>query len=153
MANFTTKADLDATNRPSLVMLNGVTLPIDTTISLNGEKVIAESKILDGASVFERVSRKPYEIEFNFTIREQDPTTKKYIFGQNTSYELTTDVWELDEVLELTNTWLNKKGIQNVIVKSFTEVNVRGNTNIIGSLKCLEMRLNLNQTKSLNIPV
>ena len=153
MANFTTKADIYATNRPSLVMLGGITLPVDVTISLNGEKVIAESKILDGASVFERVSRKPYEIEFNFTIREQDPLTKQYIYPQNASYELTSEVWELDQVIEVTNTWLNKKGISNIIIKSFTEINVRGNTNIIGSLKCLEMRLNLNQTKSLNIPV
>ena len=150
---ISTKADIDSTNKPSLVMIGGITLPVDTTISLNGEKIIAESKILDGASVFERISRKPYEIEFNFTIREQDPITNKYIFPQKTSYELTSDVWELDQVVLLTNTWLNKKGISNIIIKSFTEVNVRGNTNIIGSLKCLEMRLNLNQTKSLNIPV
>jgi hypothetical protein len=49
----------DLTNNPSLVIIGGITLPADTIIYLNGEKTLAQSKILDGVTVMERISRMP----------------------------------------------------------------------------------------------
>ena len=52
-----------------LQLLNGLQLPLDTIILINGKKILAESQIIDGVSVFEHISRKPYTIDFDFTIR------------------------------------------------------------------------------------
>ena len=58
MALFTTDNKIDKTNNPSLVVLNGVTLPGDVIITTSDEKIIAETNILDGAVVFEHIRRK-----------------------------------------------------------------------------------------------
>ena len=67
---FNTQNIIDPTNNPALVILNNITLPGDVIITTSEEKVIAESKILDGVMVFERLSRKPMEIDLTFTFRE-----------------------------------------------------------------------------------
>ena len=61
----------DLSNNPSLVKLGTVELPRDVAIYLNCEKVIAESKILDGVSVYEHILRNPYEIEFEIVLRNR----------------------------------------------------------------------------------
>ena len=143
---FQTKNNIDRTNWPSTVVLNDIILPIDVIIALNGEKVIAETKILDGVSVFERVSRKPFEISFDFNLRKVN-ALKQYIFPNDTAVELMTNVWAVDEVIQCENTFLNALGIKDLIVKSITFATIRGNTNIPCSLKCLEM---YNSTIQLN---
>jgi hypothetical protein len=152
MAVFQTKSDIDFTNLPSAVSLNGVDLPIDVIIGLNGEKIIAESKILDGASVFERVSRKPFEVSFEFNIRELGKV-RGYIFPNNAAYDIITNIWNIDQVITCKNTFLNKIGILDVIVKGITFSTIRGNTNLPCSLKCLEMFNSTNQTQSLIVKV
>jgi hypothetical protein len=47
-----------------------VQLPLDVIIMVNGKKIIAESKILDGVAVFERILRDPYKVDFEFTVRQ-----------------------------------------------------------------------------------
>jgi hypothetical protein len=149
MPLYSTAFDFDLTNKPSEVTLNGVILPMDVIIGLNGEKVIAESKILDGVSVFERVSRKPFEINFDFNIRELK--SDKYIFPNATAAEIVTSIWELDQVINCKNTFLNKIGINDIIIKSITFMTIRGNTNLICSLKCLENYNSVNQKTTLII--
>ena len=133
----TTNQIIDTTNQPSIVILNSIQLPIDVTISLDDEKVIAESKILDGVSVYERVSRKPFNIDLNFTIREQN-ALGQYIFGQKTAATIITSIWQIDEVVPVVNSFLNKLGINEIIIKNITFATDRGTTNILCSLKCLE---------------
>ena len=152
MALFQTRLDIDYTNIPSSVSLNGIDLPIDVIIGLNGEKVIAESKILDGAAVFERVSRKPFDINFEFNIRELNAVSK-YIFPNNAAYDIITNIWNIDQVITCNNTFLNKLGIMDVIVQGITFSTIRGNTNIPCSLKCLEMYNSSSQTQSLIVKV
>ena len=111
MALPTTIEPINHYNKPSEVYLSTipnkwVRLPIDVVIGLDGDKVIAESKILDGVAVFERISRKPFEINFEFTCREQDESGN-YVFPQDTIQELVQTVWQKDQVIQLKNTFLN----------------------------------------------
>lgn len=151
MPDFRTRADFDPKNNPSEVIINNVTLPADTIIILNGEKVIAESKILDGVAVFERVSRKPFEINFEFTIRQQNFEIStllnhpdKYIFPQDKIEYYMQNVFLPDSVATLKNTFLNGLGITEIILKPITLTTIRGSTNVLGSLKAFENFTNKN---------
>lgn len=162
---FQTQDDINPQNRPSLVTIfpggtkNGVQLPPDTLILLNGEKVIAESKILDGVMVFERVSRKPFDINLEFTIRQQNqeintalPNPFKYIFPQDKIEDLIGNIWNVNEVVQIQNTYLNGIGINEIIIKTITFTTIRGNTNVLGSMKCLENYID-NKGGTLVIPL
>jgi len=149
---FETKTIIDQTNNPSQVNLNGIDLPIDVLITLNDEKIIAESKILDGVSIFERVARKPFEINFDFNLRELD-ITKKYIFPTTLAYDIITNIWQIDQVVNCKNSFLNKLGINDIIVKSITFAPFRGSTTLFCSLKCLENWNSNNQNNTLIIPL
>lgn len=118
----------DLTNNPSLVVIGGITLPADTAIYLNGKKNLATSKILDGVSVVERISREPYELEFECVVRTQQGTG--YIFPQDELDNLWSNVWLPDSVQTIQNTYLNKLGIQEIIIESVSPTTVRGSKNI-----------------------
>jgi Domain of unknown function (DUF6046) len=136
---FTTNDIVDPANRPSVVYLNDIQLPIDVIIGINGEKVIAESKILDGVVVFERISRKPFEINFEFTCREKNIDTGQYIFPQTVIEDLKDNVWQPDQVISVENTLLNKGfGIYWVVLKPISFTTIRGNTDVICSIKADE---------------
>ncbi len=142
----------DPTNVPSQVFLNGVELPGDTLLSLNGDKVIAESKILDGVAVFERVSRKPFEINFDFNLRALN-IIGQYVFPNELAYDIVNDIWSIDQVIQCQNTFLNKLGINDVVIKSISFVPIRGSSTLPCSLKCLENYNSNNQKQTLIIPV
>jgi hypothetical protein len=145
-------------NNPSQVVINGVQLPQDTITILDGEKVISESKILDGVALYERVSRKPFDIDFNFTIRsDADYTLAKAVnktitqqsqsnFSSSTAYEFPqkaiegyfSQIWNLDQVVPVINTLLNGIGIKEIIIKKITITTIRGTTSVNGTIKCLE---------------
>ena len=149
-------------NNPSQVVINGVQLPQDTITILDGEKVIAESKILDGVMLFERVSRKPFDIDFNFTIRSDSdfklPNSVPKIvsktisqqlqanFNESFAYEFPqkaiegyfSQIWNLDQVVPVVSTLLNGIGIREIIIKKVTITTVRGTTSVNGVIKCLE---------------
>ena len=149
----------DNSNNPSLVQFsnpkptgldegglqaqNLLTLPYDVMISIDGEKIIAESQILDGEAVFERVSRKPREIVFDFTFREIGvvQTTKgffnDYIFPQNSLVELNS-WWEVNGILKVYNTLLNKLGITEIICLKHSINTIRGSVNVPVILPCKE---------------
>jgi hypothetical protein len=127
----------DLTNNPSLVTIGGITLPADTVIYLNGFKTLAQSKILDGVTVIERVSREPYELEFECVVRAQD-AAGNYIFPQDALDNLWTNVWIPDTVHTINNTYLNKLGIQEIVIESITPTTVRGSKNIPLRLRAYE---------------
>ena len=70
------KLIIDEGNQPQIVKIGTKSanvmwqLPLDVIIHLNGKKVIAECKILDGVMVYEKILREPWKIEFEFTVRE-----------------------------------------------------------------------------------
>lgn len=132
----TINTNTNNTNVPSRLLLNGFQLPNDVVIYLNGKKVLVMDKILDGVSVTERISRDPYEIELEFTMREKsnDPSSNinltQYIFPQDALDSLWQRVWIPDTVLSIDNTYLNKLGIQEMIIETITPTTIRGSMNI-----------------------
>jgi hypothetical protein len=120
----------DLTNNPSLVVIGGITLPVDTAIYLNGKKTLAVSIILDGVSVVERISREPYELEFECVLRKDAPNGMGYIFPQDDLDNLWSNIWMPDTVQTIQNTYLNKLGIQQIIIDAITPTTVRGSRNI-----------------------
>ena len=143
----------DGSNNPSKVVLNGIILPEDVIIGLDGDKVVAESKILDGTEVYERISKKPFEINFEFTVREKN-VLGNYVFPQATIQVLVDTVWQPDAVVPVVNTFLNSLHIRYVIIRPITFATIRGNTNVVCSIKCKESTDNGNiYGQTLIIPV
>ncbi len=139
---------IDATNNPSLISIGGIYLPLDTEIYLNGKKVLAESQIIDGVSVFEHILRKPYEIEFNVVVREStaipganfDPfvSQQSNAFPQSQLNYLWTSIWQPNTVNTVVNTYLNGLGIQEIIIADISPSTVRGSKNIPVRIRAYE---------------
>lgn len=120
----------DLSNNPSRLVINGYLMPADVAVYITLEKLIAQSNILDGPSVFERITRKPYQLEFEFTIRTQLADGTGYIFPQEETLNFWTNVWVPDSVLRVDNTFLNKLGIQEMIANNGNLTTVRGSKNV-----------------------
>jgi hypothetical protein len=166
-----TRQIIDQSNNPSLVEfqyiidfttnkteIRWLPLPPDVIIIIDGEKIIAESQILDGVMLFERVSRKPFDIDFNFTIRnniDKSPSNSSFQnIINNVQYNLTNNtgtkfpqdaindyisiLWNPNEVVKVRNTLLNGIGINELIIKKITITPIRGSTSVSGTIKCLE---------------
>lgn len=127
---------VDPTNNPSVVIIGSVQLPNNTAIYVSAKKKLAMSQILDGVVVYERILREPYEIEFEGSIITQ--TGNQYVFGQTEIDTIWSNVWLPNTVQSLTNTYLNKLGIMEIVIDSITPVTVRGSTNIPFRIKCYE---------------
>lgn len=125
-----TRPAKDLTNNPSRTLIGGYQLPLDCAIYLTGEKVIAQTNILDGVAVFERILRKPYYLEFEMTIRTLNAKGDGYVFPQEELLSLWTKVWLPDTVQTVENTLLNKLGIQEMVVERVYPTTVRGSKNL-----------------------
>lgn len=126
-----------------LNILNGLQLPLDALITLNGKKILAEDQIIDGVSVFEHISRKPYEITFDFTIRPAGTMPGTGNPGVNSPFPQVNmnslwSVWELNTVQTVQNTYLNGLKISSIIIESIVPATVRGSLNIPVKMKCWE---------------
>lgn len=129
----------DLSNNPSAIVIGSVFLPASTQINLRGEKIIAESQIIDGVSVFEHISRKPYEIDFDITIWQGDNSNlASTAFPQQQLNNLWTDVWQANTVQNLNNTYLNGLGIQQIIIKSIAPQPRLGSTVLVIRIKAYE---------------
>lgn len=134
----------DQTNNPSLVIIGNITLPADVVITIDGEKIIADSVILDGVQVTERIARKAYDIDFEFVLREyridgalnSDRTST--VFPQDQLDDIFQQIWLPNTVQTLQNTYLNKLGIQELIVRKISPETIRGSKNLPVRLKCTE---------------
>lgn len=146
---------LDETNNPSLVIINGITLPGDVHISFPDKNIIVQTQILDGVSVFERINRAPVEIELEFTLRMQEINGTQYngvtppqglalsgipqnIFPQSYLEDVWNNIFLPRSVLTIQNTMLNGLGISQVVVESFHPYTVKGSTNLPCRLRCYE---------------
>jgi hypothetical protein len=137
------------------VRLAGILLPLDVQFSVNGNKLIAESQILDGVAVYERITRKPYEIDFDFTMRSQTPVitksnisvaglkipqarVNKWSFPLDETNDIFQNVWALDKVIKVENVFLNKLGIQQVIIADIQITTIRGSIDVPIKIKTKE---------------
>ena len=140
---------LDSTNQPQLVVINGVQLPKDTLITIDGKKLLVNSKILDGVNVTERILREPYKIDFECVFRKSNQPGQInfdksfWIFDQDSLNNAWKNIWLPDSVLEVQNTYLNAlfcngKGLSEIIVESVVPTTYRGNTNIGFKITAIE---------------
>lgn len=130
---------VDQSNNPSSIAIGGIFLPTSTQIILRGEKIIAESQIIDGVSVFEHISRKPYEIDFDITIWQGDNSNQASTrFPQQQINDIWSTIWAPNSVQNITNTYLNGLGIQQIIIKSINPQPKLGSTNVVMRMKCYE---------------
>lgn len=161
--NTQIKGNTAAGNDVCIVKLNGIQLPLDVLISINGSKIIAQSQILDGVAVFERVSRKPYDIDLDFVLRGvtkekpkglipglkiNKPDITKWSFPLKDSEDegvyypgiitLLGYCWEENRVLKIENSFLNAINIQQVVVSDVQIGTQRGSINVPIKLKCIE---------------
>lgn len=130
---------IDLSNNPSAIVIGSVFLPASTQVILRGEKIIAESQIIDGVSVFEHISRKPYEIDFDITIWQSDNSNQaSTTFPQQQINNIFTDLWLPNSVQTLNNTYLNGLGIQQIIIKSIAPKPRLGSTILVITIRAYE---------------
>lgn len=154
MPAFTTIEVPNFLNYPSGVFLNNYMLPTDVVVGLDGEKVIAESKILDGVAVFERISRKPFDLNFEFTLRDYGALRGQNVFPQKMTEDVLNEVFAPDTVVDVFNSFLNGLGIKNAVIKSISYATFRGNTKVVCSIKAVESPDNgTNYNQTLVIPL
>lgn len=150
----------DPSNNPSYITIGGVQLSGDVVMPIKDEKILAESQIIDGVSVFEHISRKPAEIDFEFTIyppgviQGTASNTNAYnnatTFNQQALNAFWINVWSANTVQTVENTYLNGLGITQIIIKSISVMPERGKPNIIVKLKALENQIAYSNAFNLN---
>jgi hypothetical protein len=135
---------IDATNNPSLLKIGSIVLPADTVIDFDLHNVLAMSNILDGVSVIQRISRDPYPINFEFTLREYTPVgtlnsdRTSTIFPQDQLDDIFQFIGLTKTVQKITNTYLNRIGIQEIVIESISPSTIRGSKNIPVQIKAYE---------------
>jgi hypothetical protein len=105
----------DPSNNPRLIIIGNTALPTSTNISLSGKKILAESQIIDGVSVYEHISRKAYEIEFKIMIYDASNVP---VFPQSFITNIWDSIWLPNTVQSIRNTYLNSLHIQEIIIES-----------------------------------
>lgn len=130
---------VDPTNDPSSIAIGGIFLPTSTQIIVRGEKILAESQIIDGVSVFEHISRKPYEIDFDIVIWQGDNSNRaSTAFPQQQINDIFSLIWLPNSVQKVQNTYLNGLNIQQIIIKSVSPQPKLGSTNVVIRIKAYE---------------
>jgi hypothetical protein len=134
----------DPTNNPALVIINNVTLPKDALITIDGKKLLVNSKILDGVNVTERILREPYKIEIECVFRktnsvgEINADSTFWIFDQESLNNAWNNIWLPDGVLKIKNTYINQLGVTEIIIESVNPIISRGSTNIGFKISAIE---------------
>lgn len=141
-------------NTVNIVKIGDYELPCpDVIISIDGNKLIAQSQILDGVAVYERVTRKPYAINLEFTVRDKNTlqgsnnigsfnwksaSQDQYIFPLGMLQDIFQNIWLPDQVLDIENTLLNALGIFKIVIDDISIKTIRGSVNVPVTIKCLE---------------
>jgi hypothetical protein len=144
----------DPTNTPGTVQLGGILMSVDTLTFLNGKKILVLTHILDGPSVFERISRDPCEIEFEGVLRMQNQGGINFyntnsappgltgplnnVFAQQYMNDVWTNCYLPDSVLNVKNSFLNGINISELVIETISVRPRRGSTDIAFKIKAFE---------------
>lgn len=145
----------DPSNTPGFINLGGIILPPDTVITpIEGKKLLVQTVILDGPSVFERVTRHPTKIEIECILRMQNQGGQNFyntnnqppgltgpinnVFAQQYLHDVWFNIFLPDSVLTIQNSMLNNLNISQVIIENCVAGTVRGSTNIPVKISCWE---------------
>lgn len=128
----------DMTNNPKLVIIGGITLPGDTALFIDGKKIAAIEKILDGVTVIEHVSIDAHKIDFEGTFRPIVNADLSTSFPQPLINNFWKKVWKKDSVVPLVNTFFNSLGISELFIEMVHMGTVRGQKNVPFKLTTIE---------------
>lgn len=128
----------DMTNNPKLVIIGGITLPADTALFIDGKKIAAIEKILDGVTVIEHVSIDAHKIDFEGTFRPIVNADLSTSFPQPLINNFWKGVWKKDSVVPLVNTFFNSLGISELFILDVHMGTVRGQKNVPFKLTTIE---------------
>lgn len=128
----------DMTNNPKLVIIGGITLPGDTALFIDGKKIAAIEKILDGVTVIEHVSIDAHKIDFEGTFRPIVNADLSTSFPQPLINNFWKNVWKKDSVVPLVNTFFNSLGISELFILDVHMGTVRGQKNVPFKLTTIE---------------
>jgi hypothetical protein len=146
-----------------------IELPADTTIQTSASKLLAKSQIIDGVAVFERITRAPIELNFDFTYMQYNdgkPVTPEnkapimnifkvgivkdrniYQYPINLIKDFYDKIYTKGAVITLKNNYINTAfGIMNIILEDFQTTQERGSMFIGGRLKAYEDFYSLDAT-------
>lgn len=128
----------DPSNNPSLIIINGFTLPPDTHYEFEPEKIIARDRIFDGIPVFEHIAEEAVDIQFEGKFRFTDDHGTTYQFPQSVVENWWTTVYKPNSVLGITNTFLNNLGIMQLVVRKAKITPIKANTDVSFRIECWE---------------
>jgi len=144
----------DPTNNPKYLVIGPVVLPPDSKIEITNKKIVVLTHILDGPSVFERISREPADIEIECVLRMQNQGGVTFyntnnqppglagpvadIFPVQYMEDIWNQIWLPDSVQTVNNSYLNKLNISQLVIEHISAHVQRGSTNILLHLKCFE---------------
>ncbi len=126
---------IDPSNNPSGLTIGNVVFPASTQIIPKGDKIIPESQIIDGVTVFQHVSRKATELDFEVLLWENGSNVR---FPQERINAIWTNLFIPNSVQPVINTWLNNLGISQLIIKSISPKPRVGSTNVTLKIKAYE---------------
>ena len=152
--------DTDQKTHPYIFVFDDFELPYDTTVTINGEKELSISKIIDSGDFVQRTTKKAMEFTFDFTLREKEtvkkevlplnnkvtrtytkyfvPNSTNYIFPLQKNKDFFQKVWNKDGIIKLKNSYLNSIGIMEIIIENVQTSVKLGSTDISVRLKAYE---------------
>jgi hypothetical protein len=125
-------------NDPVMILPGGKGLNLITAgvqILPKDEKILAESQIIDGVSVFEHINRRPVEFDIEILLWKNGYGVA---FPQQTITTIWDNLWMPNTVQKVQNTFMNGIHVQEVIIKSISPMPRLGSTNVILKLKVVE---------------
>ncbi len=128
---------IDPSNNPSGLTIGNLVFPASTQIIPKGKKIIAESQIIDGVTVFEHVSRKATELDFEVLLWENGSNVR---FPQDRINAIWNNLFIPNSVQPVVNTWLNNLGISQLIIESISPKPRIGSTNVVLKIKAFEVQ-------------
>lgn len=145
---------IDPTNNPKFLVIGTIQLPPDSKVEITNKKILVLTHILDGPSVFERISRDPADIEIECVLRMQNQGGVTFYNTNNSPSGLTgptydvfavqymedvwNQIWLPDSVQTVNNSYLNKLNISQLVIEHVSAQVQRGSSNILLHLKCYE---------------
>lgn len=125
-------------------------MPLSINYSISADKITAESQLVDGINIIERIANKAKRINVSFFLERKEgsldeATMMRVDSGATAIYRLKkflTDLWETDEVFKVVNTVINDEfNVEYAFISSLTFNPQQGSTMAYISLMLQEVNI------------
>lgn len=132
--------ETDSPTLDPLFVCGDIYMPLNIRFTVAGSKTVAQSQLVDGITIYERIANNPQTINVSFIIQRLEPadaedidrTTTMGNVGGSGLYKLTSFIKSLylnDEVFEVENSVLNNEfGVSYVFIKDYNFSPQQGST-------------------------